>query len=436
MTTAAVRRGQISTIHVKHFSRTENKRASLKVVHKHGPCYQFSEDKTNAPNLTHILLQDQARVNSLQSRLSNNLHDSESTLPAKSGFSLGTANYVITVGLGTPKKDLTFAFDTGSDLTWTQCKPCAGYCYPQNEPYFDPSKSTSYTNITCGSPSCSQLLSATNNPPRCSSSTCVYTIGYADMSYTIGFFGKEKLSLTSADVFEDFPFGCGQENRGLFGRIAGLFGLGRDKLSFVSQSAFKYGSFFSYCLPSSPSSTGHLKFGKGGGAPTNEKFTPLLTKSRFPSFYFIDVVAISVGGQKLSIPSSVFSTAGTIIDSGTVITRLPATAYAALRSAFRQRMSKYPMTQPLEILDTCYDLSQYSSVSIPRIMFSFGGGVEVDVDLSGILFGAKTSQLCLAVAGNGGDTAISTFGNYQQKRFDVIYDVAGGQLGFAPGGCA
>ncbi|KAK9274342.1 hypothetical protein L1049_019156 [Liquidambar formosana] len=417
---------------------TQNRRASLKVVHKHGPCSELYQG--NAPNHTLILLQDQARVNSLQSKLSNsnqdnnNIHASAVTIPAKDGRTVNAGNYVITVGLGTPPKQLSLIFDTGSDLTWTQCQPCAKFCHAQKDPIFDPTKSASYTNVTCNSPLCNDLTSATGNTPGCSTSTCVYGIQYGDQSFSVGFFGKEKLTLTSNDVFDNFLFGCGQNNQGLFGQSAGLFGLGRDKLSFVSQSAQKYGRAFSYCLPSTPSSTGYLSFGKGGSG--GGKFTSLLMNSQNPSFYFINLIAISVGGQKLSIPASVFSTAGTLIDSGTVITRLPATAYAALRTAFRQGMSKYPTAPALSILDTCYDLSKYSSVNVPKISFFFSGGVEMDLDSSGILYVGSTSQVCLAVAGNSDDSSIGIFGNVQQKTFDISYDVAGGKLGFGPGGCS
>ncbi|KAA8521467.1 hypothetical protein F0562_012140 [Nyssa sinensis] len=416
------------------------KKASLKVVHRHGPCSQLSKDKANAPTLSEILSHDQSRVNSIQSRIAfnsrkNSLEDSQATLPSKSGSSLGSGNYFVTVGLGSPKKDLSLIFDTGSDLTWTQCEPCVRYCYKQQEPTFDPSKSATYSNITCTSPLCSQLSSATGNSPGCSSTTCLYGIQYGDQSFSVGYFGKEKLTLTSTDVVNDFLFGCGQNNQGLFRGTAGLLGLGRDKLSLVSQTSQKYGKYFSYCLPSMSSSTGHLTFGNSGTS-SGVKFTPLLTDSQSPSFYFIDITAISVGGRSLSISKSVFSTAGTIIDSGTVITRLPPAAYSAMRTTFRQLMKNYPMTDALSILDTCYDLSNYTTVTIPKINFFFNGNVNVALDLTGILYAASASQVCLAFAGNSDATDVGIFGNVQQQTLEVVYDVAGGKLGFGPGKCS
>jgi hypothetical protein len=202
----------------------------------------------------------------------------------------------------------------------------------------------------------------------------------------------------------------------------------------VSQTAQKYNKIFSYCLPSSSSSTGFLTF--GGSASKNAKFTPLSTISAGPSFYGLDFTGISVGGKKLAISASVFSTAGAIIDSGTVITRLPPAAYSALRASFRNLMSKYPMTKALSILDTCYDFSSYTTISVPKIGFSFSSGIEVDIDATGILYASSLSQVCLAFAGNSDATDVFIFGNVQQKTLEVFYDGSAGKVGFAPGGCS
>ena len=96
-------------------SNNDNK-ASLKVVHKHGPCSKLSQDKTiAAPTHTEILLQDQSRVKSIHSRLSNPKPSGgndvkvidATTIPAKDGSVVGSGNYIVTVGLGTPLKELS-----------------------------------------------------------------------------------------------------------------------------------------------------------------------------------------------------------------------------------------------------------------------------------------------------------------------------------------
>jgi len=419
-------------------STTEPKeKGSLRVVHRDGPCAQQVLVHKSAPTDAQILEQDQYRVNSINSRISKkSIEQTEgTTLPAKSGAVIGSGNYIVTVGLGTPKRDLSLIFDTGSDLTWTQCQPCARSCYSQKEPIFDPSKSSSYLNVSCNSNYCSDLTSATGNSPSCSSgtSTCIYGIQYGDQSYSVGYLSQEKITLSASDVFDKIVFGCGQNNRGLFGGSAGLLGLGRNQLSFVQQTAKKYGGIFSYCLPSTASQTGYLTFGKASGYV---KYTPLSTIAQGQSFYGLNLLGISVGGSKLPISSSIFSSSGTIIDSGTVITRLPPTAYGQLRSTFRQQMSSYPSTSALSILDTCYDLRGYSTIKIPKISFFFGGGTTVDLDSQGILYVGSASQVCLAFAANGDDTDVTIFGNVQQKKLEVVYDIGGAKIGFGSAGCS
>ncbi|XP_076931654.1 aspartyl protease family protein At5g10770-like [Bidens hawaiensis] len=418
-------------------NKGDKKRGSLEVVHKHGPCSKFNKDMVKPLTIEEIITQDQSRVNSLRAKLTTNTSkqetlDSKTTLPAKSGSTLGSGNYIVTVGFGTPKKDLTLIFDTGSDLTWIQCQPCAGECYNQQEPIFDPSMSTTYTNISCTSTECSGLASATRNRPRCISSTCVYSIGYGDGSFTIGFFGKEKLTISSKDVVNNFYFGCGQDNEGLFRGFAGLLGLGQDKLSIVSQAANKYGKVFSYCLPTS-SSTGYLTFGNSGTS-SKVKYTPFTTIGG--SLYGLELVSIYVGGTKVPISPTVFKTSGMIIDSGTVITRLPHTAYSALRDAFRAQMAEYPLTIPLAIFDTCYDFSNYQTVRVPKIGVLWGKNTYVDVPLSGIFIAFDISQVCLAFAGNDDDNHIGIWGNTQQKTMAVVYNLGARKIGFASGGCA
>ncbi|GMQ02757.1 hypothetical protein CsSME_00048843 [Camellia sinensis var. sinensis] len=99
-------------------------------------------------------------------------------------------------------------------------------------------------------------------------------------------------------------------------------------------------------------------------------------------------------------------------------------------------MKQYPMAQALGLFDTCYDLSKYNSVEIPQISFLFGGNIEVPLIVNGIIYAVSASQVCLAFAGNSAASDVGIFGNVQQQTLDVVYDVAGGKLGFGSGGCS
>ncbi|KAK1274428.1 Protein ASPARTIC PROTEASE IN GUARD CELL 2 [Acorus gramineus] len=302
------------------------------------------------------------------------------TLPALYGEAYDEASYVVTVGYGTPKKNQTVAFDTGSDISWVQCKPCVSTCFPQREPLFNPSESSSYRNISCGSLECANLTRS----------------------------------------------GCS----------SGILGLGRGNHSLVTQTVKKFGGIFSYCLPSPSASsrTGHLTLGAVTKAAKNISYTPLNLDHE--TFYNLDLVGISVGGRVLPINASVFSNAGTIIDSGTVITRLPSSAYAALRSAFKRGMSAYQSTpSKSSLLDTCYDFSEVDTIAVPTIVFHFNGGADMEVDVSGTMYGMSRSRFCLAFAGNIDDTDLGIIGNVQQQNLEVVYDTQIGRVGFGPGSC-
>ena len=167
------------------------------------------------------------------------------------------------------------------------------------------------------------------------------------------------------------------------------------------------------------------------------KYTPF-ARSKGALFYFIDILYICVCGTKLSINPIIFSKGGTIIDYGTVITRLPPAAYNSLSKTFQKQMAKYPKVLVLSILDMCYDLSNYNytTVMIPNISFLFGGNMKVDLAPLGVLYAQSHSQICLAFAGNNKASDVGIFRNIQQRGLQVVYDVARGKLGFGSSGCA
>ena len=220
-----------------------------------------------------------------------------------------------------------------------------------------------------------------------------------------------------------------------------MLGLSRDPLSFVAQTASRYRQRFSYCVPSSSSSTGFLALGnfnpRKPRPQASIRYTPLSEFTEGTQFYGIDMTGISVAGNMLAIPRSVFDSAGTIIDSGTVITRLPPAAYGVMRKAIRRVMSGYPVARRYSRLDTCYDFRGYNEVRVPRISFFFSGGVEVESDVLGILLPVSETQACFAFIGNSDDDSVGIFGNMQQKTWEVVHDNGGsGRVGFGASACS
>ena len=119
-----------------------------------------------------------------------------------------------------------------------------------------------------------------------------------------------------------------------------------------------------------------------------------------------------------------------MIDSGKVVTSLQSTAYRALRAAFRKAMAAYPLVPNVE-LDTCYNFTGYSSVTVPRVALTFSGGATIDLDVpNGILV-----KDCLAFRESGPDVGLGIIGNVNQRTLEVLYDAGRGIVGFRAGAC-
>ncbi|XP_078443994.1 aspartyl protease family protein At5g10770-like [Wolffia australiana] len=406
--------------------------STAQIIHRHGPC---SSKRRGKHNHVKSLARDVRRVTSIHEAISSAGHgntsvvkESHVSVSAKNGVYLGSGNYVITVGFGNPVTTQTVTFDTGSNLNWIQCQPCSGSCYPQEEPLFNPALSSTYRSIGCTDSDCLRL-----GPRFCSDNKCVYQVNYGDGSSSVGFLSRDTFTLTPTNVFENFVFGCGERNTGLFRGAAGLIGLGRSAYSLNSQGASRLGRSFSYCLPSTDSGTGYLNLGNPLSPPM--AFTQVQDDSRAPSLYFVDLVGISVGNKRLSLMPYVFQSVGTIIDSGTVITRLPPVAYSALREAFRSAMAQYSLaTPPISLFDTCYDFSSSPTVRYPPIKLHLSG-VDLTLPASGVFYTFGVAQVCLAFAANSDANQLGIIGNVQQKTFEVTYDNVVNKIGFSAGAC-
>ncbi|KAL5200741.1 hypothetical protein ABZP36_021944 [Zizania latifolia] len=95
----------------------------------------------------------------------------------------------------------------------------------------------------------------------------------------------------------------------------------------------------------------------------------------------------------------------------------------------------YKKAPALSILDTCYDLSGRSEAALPKVSLLFHGGTFLDVDASGVLYVASSSQACLGFAANEHDGDVGIVGNTQLMTYGVLYDIGKRVVGFSPGAC-
>ncbi|ESQ44507.1 hypothetical protein EUTSA_v10003479mg [Eutrema salsugineum] len=347
--------------------------------------------------------------------------------------------YLMNISLGTPPFPIMAIADTGSDLLWTQCKPCDD-CYTQNDPLFDPKASSTYKDFSCSSSQCSAL----GNQASCSTedNTCSYSMSYGDHSYTNGNVAADTLTLGSTNnrpvQLKNVIIGCGHNNNGTFNKEgSGIVGLGGGPVSLISQLGESIDGKFSYCLiplSSENGKTSNINFGTSAVVSgTGAVSTPLITKSR-ETFYYLTLASISVGSKNIkfpvSDPGSGEGEGNIIIDSGTTLTMLPTTFYSELEDAVASSIDAERQNDPESPLSLCY--SATANLKVPVITMHFDGA-DVKLDSSNSFVQLSEELVCFAFRGSE-DLAI--YGNLSQMNFLVGYDTVSKTVSFKPADCA
>ncbi|XP_027366818.1 protein ASPARTIC PROTEASE IN GUARD CELL 2-like [Abrus precatorius] len=349
-----------------------------------------------------------------------------------SGMEQGSGEYFVRIGVGSPPRNQYVVIDSGSDIIWVQCQPCT-QCYHQSDPVFDPADSSSYTGVPCGSTVCSHVENA-----GCHEGRCRYEVSYGDGSYTKGTLALETLTF-GRTVIRNVAIGCGHRNQGMFVGAAGLLGLGSGPMSFVGQLGGQTGGAFSYCLVSrGTESSGSLEFGREA-MPVGAAWVTLIHNPRAPSFYYVGLSGLGVGGLRVPISEDVFKLSelgdgGVVMDTGTAVTRLPTSAYNSFRDAFIGQTTNLPRASGVSIFDTCYDLYGFVSVRVPTISFYFSGGPILTLPARNFLIPVDdVGTFCFAFAPSS--SGLSIIGNIQQEGIEISVDGANGFVGFGPNVC-
>ncbi|KAM0879826.1 hypothetical protein ACQ4PT_033968 [Festuca glaucescens] len=356
----------------------------------------------------------------------------------------GDLEYLVDLAIGTPPQPVSALLDTGSDLIWTQCAPCAS-CLPQPDPLFTPGASSSYEPMRCSGQLCGEILHHACQRPD----TCTYRYNYGDGTTTLGIYATERFAFTSSSgerVSALLGFGCGNMNVGSLNNGSGIVGFGRNPLSLVSQMSIRR---FSYCLtPYTSARKSTLLFGSLAAGVYDDANGPVQTtrlqqSPHNPTFYYVPFTGVTVGTRRLRIPLSVFAlspadgSGGVIVDSGTALTLFPAAVLTEVVRAFRAQL-RLPFANSSGPDDgVCFATAlmrrRGAPVPVPRMVFHFEGA---DLDLprrNYILDDQRRGSLCLLLA-DSGDSG-STIGNFLQQDMRVLYDLEAETLSFAPADC-
>ncbi|KAL6606849.1 hypothetical protein ACP70R_042502 [Stipagrostis hirtigluma subsp. patula] len=368
-------------------------------------------------------------------------HPATATVAPRDVGLYGT-EYNIHFAIGTPRPQrVALTLDTGSELVWTQCKPCS-VCFDSDIPAFNSSASQTCRGLPCSDPLCGPLCAQKMN-------RCFYIYSYADRSTTAG------LLLRDTFVFEApngkggtalapcITFGCSQYSAGDYSENeSGVAGFNRGRGSLPMQlNVGKFSYCFTSMFESNKTSPAFL------GTPDDLRAhatgpiqsTPFVRSPADPDSYYLEFKGITVGSKRLPIDESVFAfkengSGGTLIDSGTGITRFPQAVYEQLRRAFVEQV-RLPVAEDPDSELFCFSLPQgkkgAEDMDLPKLVFHLAGA-DMDLPLKNYMVALGDHELCLVILPTAGSTII---GNFQQQNMHMVYDLESNKLFFAPAQC-
>ncbi|XP_047341722.1 aspartic proteinase nepenthesin-1-like [Impatiens glandulifera] len=347
----------------------------------------------------------------------------------------GNGEFLMNLSIGTPPTEFIAIMDTGSDLIWTQCRPCQN-CYDQSTPIFDPQGSSSFLKLSCYSHQCGELPSSV-----CRSDGCEYTYTYGDYSSTQGIMATETFTFGNISV-ANLGFGCGEDNQGNgFTQGTGLVGFGRGPLSLVSQlrePAFSYCFTSIYSMQTSTLLVGPLALNSIGTNVSRQKTTPIYTNPSRSSLYYIHLQGITVGTVSLPIERSSLAirsdgSGGMIIDSGTTVTYLENSVFDLVKAEFINQVKFKVDDSGVTGFDLCFVVPNGTLyIQVPRLVFHFE---DADVEFPANNYMQADSTLGLMCLIMDGSNGLSIFGNLMQQNIMVVHDLNKETISFIPTQC-
>ncbi|XP_048132138.1 aspartic proteinase CDR1-like [Rhodamnia argentea] len=407
----------------------------MELVHRESPRSPFyNPADTPYQRMASTIRRSIARAHRLNPNAAGEPNTPSAVIVSQSG------EYLMNVSLGNPPATIVGIADTGSDLIWTQCKPCTD-CFKQAPPLFDPSKSSTYKDVSCRASLCG-AVSQTSCGEGEAAGLCEYSYSYGDSSYTLGTLATETFTIGSTSgrpvSFPNVLFGCGHENGGNFGggQMNGIVGLGGGDASLISQMGKATGGKFSYCLVPFFSERGRsskLNFGANAVVAGSGVVSTPLIQGEQKTFYYLTLEAVSVGKTRIDFPSegpSATDGGNIIIDSGTTLTLLPSDFYTQIEAAMAKSVKLPSASDPSQILSLCYKAATDVGLNIPTVTFHFKGA-DVGLGMANSFVRVAEDIICFTL--KPGDMAI--YGNLAQMNYLVGYDTQNMKLSFKPVDC-
>eukprot|EP00271_Cylindrocystis_brebissonii_P009397 TRINITY_DN24224_c0_g1_i1.p1 TRINITY_DN24224_c0_g1~~TRINITY_DN24224_c0_g1_i1.p1 ORF type:complete len:524 (+),score=34.43 TRINITY_DN24224_c0_g1_i1:43-1572(+) len=358
-----------------------------------------------------------------------------------------SGTYYVYTYLGTPRQRQTLIFDTGSSLTWAQClcKTCQG-----SSTHFKIGKSSTYTPLKCNTGTCNNqdILGYVGRPlcRKSSTATCPYSIlyGAGDIGST-GLMGSDTLTMIRTNgkllPVKRFLWGChfGSDYDFLGNYGNGILGAGTATISLPYQLKAKYNNIFSTCLVDySSTANSRVIYGPAAVPKHKVRWTPLIPDSEF---YNVQVLKVTVGGYKVSVPSSAWSSSngfgGTILDTGTSLAYLDTQAWNPIFNMVLKHVSGVRQTYDYQYSDgtvfsPCWTHTTQHP-SYPNIKFFLKGGPVIEVSADYYVMNAVDNVYCNVVGTIDGG---NLFGALFLQNKIVVWDRLNNRIGFKGANCA
>ena len=263
----------------------------------------------------------------------------------------------------------------------------------------------------------------------------------------------------------DVTFGCTMEEKGsIFRQEAdGLMGMGRaNDMSMPVQLSRRHGlaDVFSLCY-NNFTGGGALTFGRAKGMGDGEAhadhpenslgFTPLKRTGNKNFYGVVDVESMTMNGETFGTEAEFAVGRGSVMDSGTTMTYVPASVFKKLTKALQDAAEKNKDDKNLKLEkvagpdpkypdDVCYanPTATWDNVHdfFPNLTITFKGGVALETPPGNYLFahGKDPHAFCLGIMANGNAGAL--IGAISTRDVFVQYDVENSRIGFAKTDCA
>ncbi|XP_010035186.3 aspartic proteinase CDR1 [Eucalyptus grandis] len=317
--------------------------------------------------------------------------------------------------------------DTGSPLLWVHCIPCPN-CAQASTRIYDPSTSSTYTNISCRSKYC-QALRQNSCDQR---GNCKYELHYEGAHPTEGMLATESFIFDTSDdgllTVPHLVFGCSHVSDEKPDAVMGVLGLSSNKVSLAT----RLGNKFSYCVGGiKDPSYEYNQLILGEGAILEGDSTPL---EIYNGFYYVTMEGISLGGAMLDIEQNTFQRTdsgqgGVMIDSGGELSFLVQRAYEELADAVMNMLDLNSwFKSELYFSKLCFEGNVTRDIKgFPSVTFHFSGGAEMGLEAESLFSQSTTTTFCMTILqADYGQPSLIGVG--AQQYHNVGYDISGKKL--------